>query len=276
MSKLVSSLSAALFLHAGTALSADLPSRSAMPPTAAPPAFTWTGFYVGANAGYSWNESRTRYGYSLANTADFAEFSAAALVPQQLGRDSDGFVGGGQLGYNYQIGQFVLGVEADLAHLDARQRTSYTTTVSDAFGTATVSTGTRSNLDWLGTVRGRAGVAFDRILVFATGGLSYGRTTDQTTITSSGFDDDGGFGGSWSGRQNGTRAGWTVGGGVEYALTQNVTLKAEYLYYDLGSTKHSVTGFSYDPDDEFLGANARREVKGSVVRAGLNWKFTTH
>lgn len=276
MNKLFAGCLAAALFHASAALSADLPNRSAAPPVAAPPAFTWTGFYLGANAGYSWNRSQTRYGYSLANTADFAEFNAARLVPQQLGRDNDSFVVGGQLGYNHQIGWLVLGAEADLQYLGARQQAAYATTVTDGIGSATVTTGTRSSIDWLGTVRGRVGVAFDRVLVFATGGVAFGRSSDRTTITSVGFDDDGTFSGAWFGQQSGTRAGWTLGGGVEYALTQNVTLKAEYLYYDLGRAKHAVTGFSTDPDDEFLGANARRKVNGSIVRAGLNWKFSTY
>jgi outer membrane immunogenic protein len=276
MNTLFAGCSAAAFFCASAALSADLPSRSAAPPISAPPAFTWTGFYVGANAGYSWNKSRTQYGYSLANTADFADFNAARVVPQQLSRDSDGFLGGGQLGYNHQIGQFVLGVEADLQYLGARRQAAYATTQSDAVGTATVTTGTRSSIDWLGTARGRAGVAFDRVLMFATGGLAFGRSADRTTITAAGFDDDGSFIGVWSGQRSGTRVGWSLGGGVEYALTQNLTLKAEYLYYDLGNARHSVAGLSTDPDDEFLGAQARRKINGSVVRAGLNWKFSTY
>ncbi len=85
-----------------------------------------------------WGENRTRYDYALTNTADFAEFNALGLVPQSLGRNGNGFIGGGQIGYNYQIGQFVLGAEADLQYLDMRQQSSWARTLSDAAGAATV------------------------------------------------------------------------------------------------------------------------------------------
>lgn len=257
------------------ALAADLPSRAYVAPAPVAPAFTWTGFYVGVNAGYVWSESRTRYDYVLSDPADVAEFAALGLVPPSLGRDSDGFIGGGQIGYNYQMGQLVLGLEADLQYLDAGQRDSQATTLSDAFGTGTVTTSARSSIDWLGTVRARAGFAFDRALLYATGGLAYGRTRDHSSIHSVGFDDDGSFDGLWAGGKNDARAGWVLGGGVEYAITQNVTARAEYLYYDLGKTNYVLAGTSTDPDDEFLGATAGRKTNGSIVRAGLNWKFSS-
>ncbi|MCU4178635.1 porin family protein [Bosea sp. BH3] len=275
MKTFVSFAAAAGFLYGSAALAADLPSRQYVAPVAVPPAFTWTGFYVGANAGYVWSENRSRYSYALTNPADFADFNALALVPQSLGRNGNGFVGGGQIGYNYQIDRFVLGAEADIQYLDGRQQSSWSRTLSDAVGTATVTTTARSSIDWLGTVRARAGYAFDRTLVYATGGLAYGRTKDASSIIPTGSDDDGPFQGLWTGRKAGTRAGWTLGGGVEYAITDNLTLKGEYLYYDLGRTKYVLSGFSTDPDDEFLGATVRRKTSGSIVRAGLNWKFST-
>jgi outer membrane immunogenic protein len=277
MMKTILAFTAATGLLAGSAaFAADLPGRKSVIAPPIVPAFTWTGFYIGANAGYSWNDSKTHYSYALRNPADFAEFNALGLVPQRLGRNADGFTGGGQIGYNYQIGQIVLGAEADFQYLDARQNTGQSVTLLDANGSnATVSTGTRSSLDWLGTVRARAGYAFDRTLVYATGGLAYGRSASNSFITSVGVDDDGPFVGLWSGSKSGTKFGWTVGAGVEYAITDNLTVKAEYLYYDLGRTKYQMAGVSTDPDDEFLGAIVRRDNKGSIVRAGLNWKFST-
>ena len=275
MKTLISVAAAAALFCGSAALAADLPSRKSVAPAPLPPAFSWTGFYVGGNAGYAWGENRTRYDYALTNTADFAEFNALGLVPQSLGRNGNGFIGGGQIGYNYQIGQLVLGAEADLQYLDMRQQSSWARTLSDATGAATVTTSARSSVDWLGTVRARAGYAFDRTLIYVTGGLAYGRTKDASTITSVGSDDDGNFAGLWTGRKAGTRAGWTLGGGIEYAITGNLTIKGEYLYYDLGRSKYLLSGSATDPDDEFLGANVRRKTNGSIVRAGLNWKFST-
>lgn len=274
--KTFASLAAAAALLCGTAaLAADLPVRTSIAPAPLPPAFSWTGFYVGGNGGYAWGENRTRYDYALTNAADFADFNALALVPQSLGRNGNGFIGGGQIGYNYQIGQFVLGAEADLQYLDMRQQSAWARTLSDAGATATITTSARSSVDWLGTVRARAGFAIDRTLIYATGGLAYGRTKDASTITSVGSDDDGDFVGLWTGRKTGTRAGWTLGGGVEYAITDNLTVRGEYLYYDLGRSKYVLAGSATDPDDEFLGANVRRKTNGSIVRAGMNWKFST-
>lgn len=257
------------------AVAADLPSRKFAAPAPVAPAFTWTGFYIGANAGYAWNESRTRYSYLLADPADLPEFNALGLVPQSLGRNSDGFVGGGQIGYNYQMGQFVLGLEADLQYLDARQQSALVVVASDGAGsTGTFTTVARSRVDWLGTVRARAGFAIDRTLIYATGGLAYGRTTDRSSLNVSVVDIDGSLSGVWAGGKTDTRAGWTIGGGIEYAITQNLTVKGEYLYYDLGETKYLVAGSTANPDDEFFGATARRKTNGSIVRAGLNWKFS--
>jgi outer membrane immunogenic protein len=275
MRTIIASTVAAL-LAGSAAFAADLPSRKSVVAPPIVPTFTWTGFYVGVNAGYSWNDSKTHYSYALSNSADFAEFNALGLVPQRLGRNADGFTGGAQIGYNYQIGQFVLGAEADFQYLDARQSAGHSVTLLDANGSnATVSTGMRSSLNWLGTLRARAGYAFDRTLIYATGGLAYGRSENRSFITSTGVDDDGPFTGLWSGSKSSVRYGWALGAGVEYAITDNLTLKAEYLYYDLGRTKYQIAGVSTDPDDEFLGATVRRDNKGSIVRAGLNWKFST-
>ncbi|WP_332691414.1 outer membrane protein [Bosea sp. (in: a-proteobacteria)] len=276
MKKILAVAAAAAVLGAGAAMSADLPSRKYAPPPPVAPVFSWTGFYVGANAGYSWNQSHTRYDYALADREDFAQFNALGLVPMSLGSDADGFLGGGQIGYNYQIGRVVVGVEADLQYLDARQSSWQAATLNNAFSSATITTTAQASVDWLGTLRLRAGYeVFDRTLVYATGGLAYGRTKNRTTITSTGFDDDGPFLGAWSGSKHDNRVGWALGAGVEYAITNNLTLKGEYLYYDLGRTRYVVAGNSNDPDDEFLGANARRKTHGHVVRAGLNWKFST-
>jgi outer membrane immunogenic protein len=204
-------------LSASSAFAADLPSRTAAPvaPIAAVPVFTWTGFYVGVNAGYGWNSSDP----TLYNPATGITYSAS---------NDGGFVGGGQIGYNYQMGSVVLGIETDLQYADI-------TKTSTVFVGATPYT-IGHNMDWFGTVRGRIGFAFDRALLYATGGLAY---TDGD-------------------------AGWTVGGGLEYAITNNLSAKVEGLYVniDRGNSGAYAPLVYNNKNDEF-----------GVVRAGLNYKF---
>ncbi|APF39093.1 porin family protein [Chelatococcus daeguensis] len=214
---------AGLIASGAAAFAADLPSRNVAPVAPAPvvPIFTWTGFYVGVNAGYGWGE-----------------FSKAAGFD-----DPDGFVGGGQIGYNYQIGQFVVGLETDIQYADLKGKTAATTFANGNIGTG------RGEVEYFGTVRARVGAAFDRALIYVTGGLAYGETKF------SGIDATAGLAFS----KSETNVGWTLGAGLEYAFTNNITAKAEYLYVDLG-------------DNRYYGAN-KAETQFSVVRAGLNYKF---
>ncbi|MBB6168009.1 outer membrane protein [Chelatococcus composti] len=214
---------AGLIASGAAAFAADLPSRNVAPVAPAPvlPIFTWTGFYAGVNAGYGWGEFSKAPGFD----------------------DPDGFVGGAQIGYNYQIGQFVVGLETDIQYSDLSGKTRPVT-----FADGNVGVG-RGEVEYFGTVRGRIGAAFDRALIYVTGGLAYGETKFRGLDTTAGL--------SFS--KSKTTAGWTIGGGLEYAFTDNITAKAEYLYVDLG-------------DNRYYGAN-KAETKFSVVRAGLNYKF---
>jgi outer membrane immunogenic protein len=223
-------------LAAPTAFAADLPARTYTPPpapVAAVPIFTWTGFYIGLNAGYGWNVN-----------------DSAVTVPGVGLVDvtgDDGFVGGGQVGYNYQIGSFVLGLEADLQYADLGNERDVT------FGDSFVAGG---GLDWFGTVRARAGYAFDRALLYATGGFAFGGGSGGNCLANGipfTCGDD-------------TSTGWTLGGGLEYAVTNNFTVKLEGLYVNLdrgGDDAPFDTGVLLNRDDYEFG----------VVRAGLNYKF---
>jgi outer membrane immunogenic protein len=230
-----------------TAFAADLPTIKGpapfMPP---PPVFSWTGFYVGLNAGISaGNFNQTYY-----EPYDDGYYTAE-------GAHSGGFSGGGQIGFNYQFANnVVIGLEADFQ--GSTLKGSYE---NDAYGYDygeyyNYNYGTK--VDWWGTVRGRIGYAFGNILPYVTGGLAYGHVTNSYSY----YDD----GDSYSGTEgSSTRFGWTVGGGLEYALTHNLTVKVEYLYTDLGSFNY------YYPDSE--GAYLSTRTTFSTVRAGLNWKF---
>ncbi len=228
--------SAALVAFATAASAADLPNRVVKPAPYIPmaPAFTWTGFYAGLNAGGIFSNS------DHVNTLS----NIGAVGPFSLGRS--GFIGGGQVGYNYQINQFVVGLETDIQWADLRKGSN------DGFGDHA-----RLESNYLGTVRGRLGfVPMDRALVYVTGGLAYGDSKLSASVP--GF-----FGGS----KNDTNAGWTLGGGVEYAFTNNITGKLEYLYYDLGNTNLHLS------DAAGNAVHYKAENNGSIARVGLNYKF---
>jgi len=243
---------AALFASAASA--ADLPARAAPPApvVAAAPIFTWTGFYAGVNAGWGWlndNSTSVVLGGAVPGTLFFDN------------NDDGGFVGGAQIGYNYQIGSFVIGVEADLQWADTDRNIDVRFVPAGAGGVFTPGTFRSDLSDWFGTVRARVGVAFDRVLIYGTGGLAY---SDNDT-------------------------GWTLGAGAEWALPVNwfgssaVTFGIEALY------------LNFDNDDDFNGVVGTFNPAGPagpvnviasglsngdnefwVARAKLNFKFGTY
>lgn len=274
--KLATLLAATCVLASGSAFAADLSVRKAVPAVVAAPApFSWTGFYVGLNAGYAWSNNSTSYDYLLAGgAADLPEFLAASGFPTGFSNTAGGFIGGGQIGYNYQVGTIVMGLEADIQYVNQKSESGYAVFLSDADGFSTTAIGTQSQINWFGTVRARLGLAMDRALVYATGGLAYGNVETASGILGSGVDfTDGPITAVYGGTSSKTMVGWTIGGGLEYAFTNNLTLRGEYLYYDLGKTSYSMVGGTNTPDNEFLGASVSHKVTGNLVRAGVNWKF---
>lgn len=209
---------------AASALAADLPTHKAPPPAPyyAPPAFTWTGFYVGVNGGWGWGGT------------DHNSFG-----------NINGGLAGGTVGYNYQIGQFVLGYEGDVDWSGIRG-SSFSYTLPGGFGTDKLTT------DWMVTERARLGYAVDRTLFFMTGGYA-GIETHGSFFDSFGN----------SGSQSIWHNGGVVGAGVEYAFTNNISLKGEYLYMPTFSR----TYFASTPDSTSTGLGV------SMFRAGLNYKF---
>jgi outer membrane immunogenic protein len=205
-----------------TAAAADLPPRPApqqyyKAPVYAP-AFSWTGFYIGLNGGGG-------FGRSVWDTTG--------------GFDISGGLVGGTVGYNYQFGQAVAGIEADIDWADINGST-----------TTGCATGCKTSDDWLSTVRGRLGYAADRFMPFITGGAAFGDIKATTPA----------FAGSST-----TNAGWTLGAGLEFALAQNWTAKAEYLYVDLGKFNCGTSCSALASDNVSFTTN--------LVRAGVNYKF---
>jgi outer membrane immunogenic protein len=192
MRKLLLAGVALIALGSASASAADIQRRQALPAKApiymAPP-YNWTGFYVGINGGGAWGNS---------------DFSA----PFPTGTfDLSGGLVGGTIGYNWQMGQLVFGVEGDIDWSNIRG------------STACALTSCETKNDWLGTARGRLGYAFDRFLPYVTGGAAFGNI--KTNIPGVGSTSD-------------TNVGWTLGGGIEAAIAGPWTAKVEYLYVDLG------------------------------------------
>jgi outer membrane immunogenic protein len=258
--------SVALFGFAGAASAADLPMRAAPPAPiiAAAPIFTWTGFYVGVNAGYGWHNDDSNAAVFVPGGAVGVGSPAGTITFGDS--EGDGFVGGGQIGYNYQTGSFVIGVETDIqwADLGGDNGTAVYPAAWNAY--AFRPAGVAGGVDWFGTVRARAGVAFDRALIYATGGFAYGGGEGSNDFF--GNDDD-------------VRTGWTLGGGVEYAFTNNLTGGLEGLWVNLDNDNNTYVGSSVPA----LGADRRAvEAPGSrdseseffLVRAKLNYKFSSY
>jgi len=206
MSKAVFAATALMATTLASAQAADPPYRPRAPYTVNQPlnAFSWTGPYLGGNLGYGWG------------SVDNNPTKPAGLL------------GGVQGGYNWQNGAFVFGVEGDL-QLNAAEDTFAPWKFSNP---------------WFGTVRGRAGYAFNNILFYGTGGLAFGSLRAET------------FGLT----ETHTSAGWTAGVGAEFGLAQNWTAKIEYLYIDLDSSNFVITG-------------AKNDYRFGVVRAGINFHF---
>jgi outer membrane immunogenic protein len=272
-----------------SASAADLPRRAAPPPVFTPvPVFAWTGFYFGVNAGYGFDAgSRNTTNYALPAGSLINSPGTNAVVSVGNRGNNDGFTGGAQIGYNYQFtpgSGVVIGIEADAQYVDFARRANATRNYSVVGAPGVAFPGSRAfvatsgnGLDYFGTVRGRLGYAFDRALVYGTGGFAYGSGQDDQNFAGNRFRDS-------------FRTGWAVGGGVEYALPTDsflnffkssaVTLKVEGLYVNLDRQKNTAGGVYYGnllaPNGVAYLNGAAANTEFAVVRAGANYKFGSY
>ena len=212
------------------ALAADLPLPAPAPTAyiSAPPRYTWTGFYIGLNAGGGFGSST--WGTPAGSLKRFT---------------ADGLMAGGQIGGNYQIGEFVLGAEGDIDWQNLRGgQTGGICAPAAVGGCSTAST-------WLATIRGRVGYAPQQILYYVTGGGAFTNVKPSTATLP--------YGG-------GTEAGWTVGAGIEYAATYNWTVKLEYLYASFQNATCNAGSCG-------VLAPASVSFNENIVRLGVNYKF---
>ena len=215
-----------------SAQAADMPRAKPFPYYKAPAEtpFDWTGFYFGVNGGYGWGRS---------------SWSDPAFGADSGSFNTSGGLLGGQLGYNWQTGFIVLGIETDADWSNIKGSTAGLGGVCAADGAGLCQT----QQDWFGTTRGRIGYAFGRFMPYVTGGAAYGdiKASEST------------------GNATQTRFGWSVGGGVEYSLNRNWSAKAEYLHLDLGTASL----FSAASGASTLSV----PVTNDLVRAGINYHW---
>jgi outer membrane immunogenic protein len=231
------SVCVAALLRAGASNGADMPGRLQ---SYAPPAFSWTGFYIGTHTGVAVGRTTT------SNLAPYGGFDAGVPLSYELNPAS--IFGGAQFGYNWQLGSYVIGFESDIGYLGLRQtiRPAPDDYVSLRFG-------------WFGTVTGRLGLAYDRLFGYVKGGLAVASITN----TASDLTGAGAFNASDYSEVSKTRAGWTVGTGFEYAIAPAWSVKSEYMFMDFGrqrSTNIDGDAFSH-----------RNQVHSWKV--GLNYRF---
>jgi len=258
------------------AAAADLAYKA---PSPVAPVFTWTGWYIGANAGYDWN-----------NNVDVSSSFSCPDLPCPINRDTNladisaassqsisakGFNGGIQAGYNWQTGSLVLGIESDVGIMNLSGQQSLT--ITSRSGLLTFSPSTSIGTDALATVRGRLGWAVaPTVLLYGTGGLAVTDPNVHNTFSDSVSNPNTVIGPANGASSNErTRAGWTAGGGVEWAFAPHWSVKAEYLYADFGSI---ITTASVNAPNATISVtpnvfSTSVDVKANLVRVGINYLF---
>jgi outer membrane immunogenic protein len=295
MKKLFSTTAITIAVTTTSVFAADLPSRKA--PQASPPQPIWTGFYAGLNAGGTFGNNSAVNGTTWnTNGPSNASVTASALLSGSGSGSSGnvGFIGGGQIGYNWQARYggygFLSGVEADIQGIagSGSNANRWRAVNTDYFGQPVSLLSNQkgnANLSYIGTVRGRLGwLISSTLLAYGTGGLAYGGINANVQNTQFWTTTGGPNAGSNSvitgnSPYSSTQVGWAAGGGVEWMFLSNWSAKAEYLYYDLGKVAGTAVN-NYYGLGSFSGNNGMQsvtsysgKVSGNIIRAGVNYHF---
>jgi outer membrane immunogenic protein len=226
------------------------------------PVYSWTGFYVGLNAGGAWGRDRDNTEQFFPVPPVFAVDRAAISGAASPTFHPSSFTGGGQAGYNLQYGQWLVGLEGDFEYLGLKGSQGGTFPFPSV-PTTFFSTATNVSTNWLFTLRPRLGWIANNWLIYATGGLAVGNEKFSQSITLL-------AGGAETALFSTTRTGWTVGGGVEYALHRNWSVRGEYLYVDYGAVNSTGNLNVFQPG-AFTVSSVHLTV--NIVRVGLNYQF---
>jgi outer membrane immunogenic protein len=250
-----------------SAKGADLPAKAPV----VNPAYSWTGFYIGGTVGGAWNTNKVRLDALDAGAP--AYFGSDAASVSGLGSDNlkrATVIFGGKIGYNQQLSSnWLIGLEADISSMRFRQSVSKTGSPYAGFG-GFATFHTEVSTDWLATIRPRVGYAFGRGLIYATGGVAFGN--QQFSNTYRDLAPFGLFFGNAASSASSTRAGWALGAGLDYAVTNNWIVSVEYLHVDLGKISTSATVVDGNgPTNGVLNFSSRLE--SDIVRVGVAYKF---
>jgi outer membrane immunogenic protein len=251
------------------ALAADLRGPVTKGPIAAPaPVYNWTGWYVGGNVGYGWGEKTDPTLSFSDSTGTFPFIAAAGRLLFESPRPS-GVIGGGQIGFNWQNGPWVWGLVADFQ--GSGMDDTKTVIVPPAGPTFATTDTLSAKVDWFGTARARIGYANQNWLLYATGGLAYGKvkSTLSFNFPASGF--------AVFGAHDSTNFGWTAGAGIDYGISNQWTVGVEYLYVDLGSDTVTATptaaALSLFPAAAATSLSARQDFTFHILRGTINYRF---
>ncbi len=258
--KFVPALAVAVgLLTSGQAFSADLAARPYY--KAAPIAYLpWNKCYVGVTAGYTTGPGSDDSDPRIRSASPGLDDSIVnGNVPTRLASDPDGGVVGGTIGCNRQYDRIVISGETDLMYSSVRSN------VAVIQGPGVVTTTYNRQLDAIGTLRARLGYTVtDNTLLYVTGGLAYGHVQSNAAI----FSVPGAS--ALAGSEDAWKAGWTVGGGIEHMFMPNWSVKAEYLYYDLGNSDVNLLPVGGPPETGVISY----KNTGHIIRAGLNYHFS--
>jgi outer membrane immunogenic protein len=256
---------AVVSLTVGSAMAADLKPRVYTKAPVMAPVFSWTGFYIGLNGGYSWGRSNT-------------DFTITGVPAGSVSQNLNGWLGGGQIGYNWQVSPtWVFGLEADIQATGQKGTFNFSTPpICPVFTVAvlpcvTGSGSVEQKLPWFGTLRGRIGVTpTPTWLLYATGGLAYGEIDTNATFTGATAFPGGPVIATTTAvaSSNTTRAGWVVGGGAEWAISGPWSAKLEYLFMDLGTVNTSFAG-----PGPFTLVTTSSRITDNIVRVGINYRI---
>ncbi|WP_336812452.1 caspase family protein [Bosea sp. MMO-172] len=234
----------------------------------------WTGFYAGGSLGGGRQSGRTTvagpYGSPTIQVGTPTPITILApyaidpaAVPGRLSTDGSGAVGGGQFGFNYQIGAVVIGAETDLS---ATRLGGSQTSAANPAGTR-FTTRAQNELSMLGTVRARAGFVLGDFMIYGSGGYAYGLIDQKGSIAP---DTPATVSGA-AGSRSGMASGWALGGGVEYAILPGMTLRLDYTHYDLGNQKLNLLDYTGLAPTQYAVMRAR--TSGDILKAGFNFGF---
>ena len=288
MNRLSAALGAVVlsFGQTGVASAADMPVKA---PVAAPVSYNWTGFYIGANVGGGWDRTSADHicndfaaGGGIFGGCGFAAPVAGGTVPPPTSFKGSGWLAGLQAGYNYQIGAVVVGVEADYNWSRIRGAGTSNFLLLPVAGGGPANIVSKQNLDSFGTIRGRLGwLPSQQWLIYATGGVAFGQANRDVTLSGPTIGAAGGGFGficiagqpCFQGSAKQSMFGWTVGVGSEWAISTNVTVKAEYLYANLPGASLTAVAFNGAGQTPSSFQTTYGHTELHVARIGINYRF---